>query len=98
MYVWIYSYIHSAALGLSSIQVVGIFIVMCSWSFSVMFRYIFRYFQSVTNTIFSRIYIGIHSPADVVTGGILGCFLLSVFLQIDKQVFILIKYPITFNI
>lgn len=70
MYVWIYSYIHSAALGLSSIQVVGIFIVMCSWSFSVMF---------------SRIYIGIHSPADVVTGGILGCFLLSVFLQIDKQ-------------
>lgn len=51
MYVWIYSYIDSAALGLSSIQVVGIFIVMCSWSFSVMFRYTFTIstFKNIIN-------------------------------------------------
>lgn len=70
MYVWVYSYIHSTALGLSTFQFIGIFLVMCTWSVSVMF---------------SRIYIGIHSPADVVTGGVLGCFLLSYFLQIDEQ-------------
>ena len=44
---------------------------MCTWSVLVMF---------------SRLYLGVHSPADIVSGGILGCILLSLFLQVDDQV------------
>lgn len=36
--------------------------------------------------MFSRVYLGVHSPADIVSGGILGCLLLSAFLQIDDAV------------
>ena len=35
--------------------------------------------------MFSRLYLGVHSPADIVTGGILGGLLLSLYLQIDDQ-------------
>lgn len=48
-----------------------LFTVLATWSFCVMF---------------SRVYLGMHSPADVVTGGILGCLLLSVWLQVDDMV------------
>merc|ERR1711970_306590 len=45
---------------------------MCSWSVLVMF---------------SRLYLGVHSPADIVSGGgILGSILLSLFLQVDDQI------------
>lgn len=50
---------------------VVLFTVLTTWSFCVMF---------------SRLYLGVHSPADVVTGGILGCLLLAFWLQIDNMV------------
>lgn len=50
---------------------VVLFTVLASWSFCVMF---------------SRLYLGVHSPADVVTGGILGCLLLAFWLQVDDLV------------
>ena len=34
----------------------------------------------------SRLYLGVHSPADIVSGGLLGCLLLSAYLQIDDAV------------
>lgn len=48
-----------------------LFTTLATWSFCVMF---------------SRLYLGMHSPADVVTGGILGCLLLAVWLQVDDMV------------
>jgi len=36
--------------------------------------------------MFSRLYLGVHSPADIVSGGILGSILLSLFLQVDDQI------------
>jgi len=48
-----------------------LFTTLASWSFCVMF---------------SRLYLGVHSPADVVTGGILGCLLLAFWLQVDNMV------------
>ena len=48
-----------------------LFTILATWSFCVMF---------------SRLYLGMHSPADVVTGGILGCLLLAVWLQVDNMV------------
>jgi len=53
-----------------SIAVV-LFLTLAIWSFCVMF---------------SRLYLGVHSPADVVAGGILGCLLLSFWLQVDSVV------------
>lgn len=43
-----------------------VFIAISIWSFSVMF---------------SRIYLGVHSPADILTGGVIGCFVLAIWLQ-----------------
>jgi len=83
LYVWFYSYLHAATLGLTQWHCVFICILMCFWSSSVMF---------------SRLYLGVHSPADIVAGGLLGCLLLSAFLQIDDAIdfFISIQgvYPI----
>jgi len=31
--------------------------------------------------MFSRVYLGVHSPADILTGGIIGCLLLAFWLQ-----------------
>lgn len=33
--------------------------------------------------MFSRMYLGVHSPADILTGGIVGCLLLAVWLQVS---------------
>merc|ERR1711953_111728 len=71
LYVWFYSYLHQAQLGLTSVHCLIICLLMCSWSVLVMF---------------SRLYLGVHSPADIVSGGILGSILLSLFLQVDDQI------------
>ena len=71
LYVWFYTYLHQAQLGLDSAHCLIVCGLMCTWSVLVMF---------------SRLYLGVHSPADVVTGGILGGLLLSVYLQVDDQV------------
>ena len=50
---------------------IALFIVIAVWSFSVMF---------------SRMYLGVHSPADILTGGVIGCLLLALWLQVDDIV------------
>lgn len=35
------------------------------------------------SVMFSRIYLGVHSPADVVTGSLLGCIALAAWLHYD---------------
>lgn len=48
-----------------------IFAGISLWSFSVMF---------------SRMYLGVHSPADILTGGVVGCFLLASWLHCYEDV------------
>ncbi|XP_039272641.2 uncharacterized protein LOC120346916 [Styela clava] len=67
-YIWIYINVHQE---LSSVQLTCLFLVISSWSFSVMF---------------SRLYLGVHSPADIVSGGFVGVLVLSLWLQVDDIV------------
>ncbi|XP_065059430.1 uncharacterized protein LOC135686946 [Rhopilema esculentum] len=53
---------------LTTVQYVILFCFIVTWSFSVML---------------SRIYLGVHSPADVVAGSLLGCLALSAWLHYD---------------
>lgn len=53
---------------LSSAALALLFSLIALWSFCVMF---------------SRLYLGVHSPADILTGGVVGCLLLAVWLQVD---------------
>lgn len=78
LYVWFYSYLHAATLGLSSMHCGFICLLMCIWSSSVML---------------SRLYLGVHSPADIVSGGLLGCLLLSAYLQIDDALDFFVSTP-----
>ena len=48
-----------------------LFLLTVLWSFSVMF---------------SRMYLGVHSPADIVVGGVLGCLLLAGWLHWDLYI------------
>lgn len=48
-----------------------IFATIVLWSFSV---------------LFSRLYLGVHSPADIVAGGFVGVIVLSLWLQVDDLV------------
>ena len=50
---------------------VAVFSLIAVWSFSVMF---------------SRMYLGVHSPADILTGGILGCFVLATWLRVHESI------------
>ncbi|XP_078683748.1 uncharacterized protein LOC144917480 [Branchiostoma floridae x Branchiostoma belcheri] len=63
-YLWFYYYLHSH---MSTTFLVVLFIIVCIWSFSLMF---------------SRLYLGVHSPADILTGGLFGVLVLSVWLQV----------------
>lgn len=47
------------------------FVAVCFWCFSI---------------LFSRLYLGVHSPADIVVGGCIGCVLLLSWLQLDTLV------------
>jgi len=76
LYVWFYTYLHQAQLGLGRGDCLVVCGLMCTWSVLVMF---------------SRLYLGVHSPADIVTGGILGGLLLSLYLQVDDQIDIFIS-------
>ena len=46
----------------------GAFVCVCLWCFSI---------------LLSRLYLSVHSPADILVGGIIGCFLLLLWLQCD---------------
>ena len=35
--------------------------------------------------MFSRVYLGVHSPADIVAGGSIGVLLLSAYLRVDDH-------------
>ncbi|EDO34697.1 predicted protein [Nematostella vectensis] len=50
-------------------QFITLFAVIVLWSVSVMF---------------SRLYLGVHSPADIVVGGIIGCIILSIWVRADN--------------
>ena len=53
-------------------QALGVLLFLVgAWSFSIMF---------------SRLYLGVHSPADILCGGIMGCIILTFWLQIYESV------------
>ena len=64
-YIWAYVSIHYST-SLSSPLSTFLFLSVASWSFLVMF---------------SRMYLGVHSPADILTGGVIGCVILVLWLQ-----------------
>lgn len=47
------------------------FFAVSLWSFSIMF---------------SRLYLGVHSPADILVGGVIGCFVLVAWLRVDNWI------------
>jgi len=51
------------------VTMVCLFIVIAMWS---------------SNVLFCRIYLGVHSPADVVTGGFLGCLIVTLMNRYDN--------------
>lgn len=53
-----------------------LFLVIAVWSFMVMF---------------SRLYLGVHSPADIVSGGFIGCGILAIWLQVDLAIDVFVK-------
>lgn len=56
---------------------------MPQWGFAVLFLFIVYWSISV---MFSRLYLGVHSPADIVAGGIVGCVILACWIKIDNVV------------
>lgn len=56
---------------------------MPQWGFAVLFGLIVYWSVSV---MFSRLYLGVHSPADIVAGGIIGCVILAYWIKIDTIV------------
>ena len=56
----------------------AVFTLIAIWSFSVMF---------------SRMYLGVHSPADILTGGVIGCGLLATWLQFYERIDALLNQP-----
>ncbi len=69
-YLWFYTAFHYSDYIHHTQVGVALFTVIALWSFSVMF---------------SRIYLGVHSPADVLSGGVVGGLLLTVWLQASWQ-------------
>ena len=55
----------------SGLSITSLLAMISFWSFSIMF---------------SRLYLGVHSPADVLAGGIMGCVILIVWLLVDEYV------------
>ena len=64
-YIWAYVSIHYGTSISSSFSTL-LFVGVALWSFLIMF---------------SRMYLGVHSPADILTGGIMGCTILVLWLQ-----------------
>ncbi len=58
----------------------------CDWSSLAMSTLLFIVFAWSFNIMFSRLYLGVHSPADILCGGIMGCIILTLWLQIDERV------------
>lgn len=65
-YLWFYIQLHYHSTLSSEIHTM-LFVSISLWSFLVMF---------------SRMYLGVHSPADILSGGIIGCLLLASWLQV----------------
>lgn len=42
--------------------------------------------------MFSRLYLGVHSPADIVSGGIVGCIILALWIKVDNAVDLYISF------
>ncbi len=68
---WYIWFYASLNYSLSPASYMAIFVAVSAWSFCIMF---------------SRMYLGVHSPADILTGGIIGCLLLALWLQVDDAV------------
>ena len=65
-----FSFIHAHS-ALGPTALALLFSAIALWSFLVMF---------------SRVYLGVHSPADILTGGVMGCLLLALWLLVDTAV------------
>ena len=65
-YIWFYLTLHSPS-PLPPLHSALLFSCIALWSFLVMF---------------SRMYLGVHSPADILSGGVVGCLLLAAWLQV----------------
>ena len=68
---YIWFYVYLHANSVPLAALVSLFVLTAMWSFLVMF---------------SRMYLGVHSPADIVVGGILGCLLLAGWLHWDMYI------------
>ena len=44
------------------------------------------------SVMFSRLYLGVHSPADIVCGGIVGCIVLALWIKVDNAVDMYISF------
>lgn len=67
-YIWFYVTLHRPA-PLPLLPSTLLFTCIALWSFLVMF---------------SRMYLAVHSPADILSGGIVGCLLLAAWLQVSS--------------
>lgn len=68
---YLWFYVYLHSSNVSPPVLVFLFFLTAMWSFLVMF---------------SRMYLGVHSPADIVVGGILGCLLLAAWLRWDLYI------------
>jgi len=66
-YIWFYSTHHYSTHFNHTHLGLALFLTIALWSFCVMF---------------SRMYLGVHSPADILCGGVVGCLLLAAWLQV----------------
>ena len=46
----------------------------------------FYFMLGSISVMFSRLYLGVHSPADIVAGGIVGCMILAYWIKIDAVI------------
>lgn len=49
-------------------------------------------FKGSVFVMMSRLYLGVHSPADIVVGGIIGCIVLAIWMKTDDLFDMAISY------
>ena len=78
---------HHSVVGVTVPWYVWLYVYMnCDWTTVSLNLLLFAVGIWSFGVMFSRLYLGVHSPADVLVGGIIGCGLLTLWLQVDKLV------------